>query len=109
METTMKLTKLLAATAFGLLLGAGGISAASAAPLHPRIAEVNHRLAHQEHRITNDLRHDRIGFVRAEHLRMRERLLHRQEVRMIVRDHGHLTRLDTRRLNHEENRVGRTL
>jgi hypothetical protein len=26
-----------------------------------------------------------------------------------VRDYGHLTRLDTRRLNHEENRVGRTL
>jgi hypothetical protein len=105
----MKLSSLLAATAFGLLIGAGSISAASAAPAHPRIVEVNHRLAHQEHRIFHDIRDHRIGFVRAEHLQARERVLRHQEARMIWRDHGHLTRFDTRRLNREENHLGHAL
>ena len=109
----MKLSTSITTAALGLLISLGGIAAASAAtPVgvqQPRRVEVTHRITHQELRITQKLRHDRISMIRAERLRAREAAIRAEERRMARRDHGHLTRVQVQRLNHQENAVAHKL
>jgi hypothetical protein len=91
----------------GLVLAGGAASGASAQPLHPRRAEVNERLIHQHHRIREARLEGEISARKAWRLHRAEHRIHRQEIRFAHRHGGHLTRHEQRRLNREENRVGR--
>jgi len=91
----------------GLVLAGGAASGASAQPLHPRRAEVNERLVHQTHRIQEARREGDLTPREARRLHPADYRIHRQEVRFVHRHGGYLTRHEQRRLNREENRVGR--
>lgn len=98
------------------VVGAGltlcGVASASATPWqvdHPRRAEVNHRLSHQDMRIDRDMRDGRITPMQAAYIHHEDRAIRFQERRDARFDGGHITRGEQARLNHEENRVSRQI
>lgn len=76
---------------------------------HPRRAEVNSRLAHQDARIHHEVREGEMSHAKAARLHHEDRSVRRQEQRMAARNHGHLTRREQSRLNHRENRISRRI
>lgn len=104
----MKFRNILIA-AMGLTMAAGAASTASAATpwqtQHPGRVEVNHRLANQNHRIRVERREGVISAREAHRLHKADYRLRMQERRMAMRHHGHLTRAEHWRLNHQENRL----
>jgi len=110
----MNLKKSLILAGVSLVMALGAIDSASASTWsqnHPRRAEVNHRLEHQDMRINREFRHGEIGFHRASMLHREDRFI-RHEERFEARfHHGHLTRAEKRALNQQENgvshRIGR--
>jgi len=109
----MKTISKFAAAGLGLaiaLAGAGGASAtATWGRHHPRRVEVNHRLAVQDRRIHSERREGEITGRQAAALHAEDRGIRGQERFDASRDHGHLTRAEQRRLNHEENGVSRQI
>jgi len=93
----------------GLVLAGTAVTGASAAPLHPRRAEVNERAAHQVHRIREARMEGKIGARKAWRLEKATYRVRVQEHRMAMRHGGHITRAEKARLNHEENRIGRRI
>jgi hypothetical protein len=76
---------------------------------HPRRAEVNHRLAVQDHRINAERREGLISARRAHYLHRQDRRIRREE-RIDARfDRSHVTRGEDRALNHQENQVSREI
>ena len=76
---------------------------------HPARAEINHRLAVQNHRIHVLRREGVISPRRAAYLHHQDRLI-RHEERIDARfDRGHVTRGEDRTLNHQENQVSREI
>jgi len=100
---------LLAAMAL-VIAGAGAASASAQTGVdqtHPRRAEVNARLAHENHRITTERREGQISKVKAPRLHGKAHLVRVQERRMAARHGGHVTRAEKLKLNHEENHLSR--
>lgn len=89
----------------GLALVGGAATGASAAPLHPRRAEVTERLANQAHRIREARMDGRISPARAWRLHRADYRVRMQEVRFARFHNGHISRREQTRLNHEENRI----
>ena len=107
----MTLKKNLVLAAVGLAIACGAASGASAETgwdrHHPRREEVNDRLQHQNLRI-RDARHEgELTGWQAHRLHVADRRIRMQERFYAHRHHGHLTRAEQARLNHEENRVSR--
>ena len=76
---------------------------------HPARAEVNHRLAVQNHRIRVLRREGVISPRKAAFLHHKLHMIRREE-RIDARfDRSHLTRVEARTLNHQENQVNRQL
>jgi len=114
METKMNLSRkslrIGAAAAFVALFGlAGSASAATWAENHPRRAEVNHRLANQNHRINRELRQGEISRRQAHALHAQDRTIRHEERFMAAQNHGHITRAEQRALNQQENGVSREI
>lgn len=95
--------------AMGLTMAAGAASTASAATAwqdhHPARAEVNHRLANENHRIGEARRDGELNARQAHRLHRADYRIRMEERRMAMRHHGHLTRGEQMRLNHQENRL----
>jgi len=109
MRITSKFIRLgLIAAAIGLI-GAGEASASTWAQRHPRRAEVNHRLANQNHRINRELREGEISRGRARALHRQDRFVRREERFMASQHNGHITRAEQRALNQQENGVSREI
>jgi hypothetical protein len=103
-------SKALLIAASGLLLTLGGVSAASAqdfAQTHPRRAEVNQRLNHQDARIDAARARGAISPAKAARLHRADHRVRVAERRDAARHHGHITRAEQARLNHRENRISR--
>ncbi len=76
---------------------------------HPRRAEVNHRLAVQDHRINVERRDGLISGHRARFLHHQDHVIRREE-RIDARfDRSHINRGEDRTLNHQENQVSREI
>ena len=109
MNTPLKL----ALAAFGLATAIAGTTAASAdtnwQAHHPWREHVNHRLMRQHHRIAMERRAGEISGAQARDLRAEGRGIRGQERFFASHHHGHLTRAEHRRLNHEENGVSRQI
>jgi hypothetical protein len=94
----------------GLVLALGAVSTASAETSwerhHPRRDEVNDRLAHQNHRIREERREGDLTARLAHRLHRADWRIRHQERRYAWHHHGHISRWEQHRLNHEENRVG---
>jgi hypothetical protein len=100
-------------TALGLAVALAGASGADATTRwqasHPRRAEVNGRLAHQNQRITAERRDGQLTRGQARDLRAEDRGIRGQERFDASRDGGHITRQEKRQLNREENGVSRQI
>ena len=108
----MLIKKILLTTLIGGGLALATASAASASPWglhHPRRAEVNHRLAHQDARIDHDYRDGSISARQARTLHREDRTMRGQERFDAHFDGGHITRPEKRALNQEENGVSRQI
>jgi predicted transglutaminase-like cysteine proteinase len=73
-------------------------------PGHPRVNQVNHREQHQQNRIANGIKSDKLTSQQTAHLERGETRLKKNEKRDMAADNGHLTKQDQRQLNHEANR-----
>ena len=97
--------------AMTLVIAGAGATGASAQTrfdqTHPRRAEVNARLGHENHRIVTERREGEISKVKAMRMHAKAHLIRVQERRMAARHGGHITQFEKARLNREENRLGR--
>ena len=76
---------------------------------HPRRFEVNRRIAHQEHRITQERREGEISRGQAHAERAQLAGVRAQERRDARFDGGHITRYEQGQLNHELNFTSREI
>ena len=76
---------------------------------HPRREQVNHRLAHQNHRITQERREGELTHAQARDLRAEDRGVRGQERYDASKDGGHITKAEQGQLNHEENGVSQQI
>jgi hypothetical protein len=76
---------------------------------HPRRAEVNARLANQNHRINEERREGEITRGQARALHAQDRFIRNEERFMARQNGGHITRAEQRSLNQQENAVNREI
>jgi len=92
----------------GIALSTSGIATASAATWaqkHPRRAEVNARLAHQDRRIHQERKEGEITAAQAHDLHVEDRGIRAQERFDASQNNGHITKAEQRQMNKEENQV----
>ena len=103
-------TAMLSLSLATIVAGATGASATTTWQNdHPRRAEVNARLTHENHRIGESRREGEINQRQAYRLRMDDHRIREQERADASRHDGHITRHEQAGLNHEENRVSRQI
>jgi hypothetical protein len=107
-EQTMSMKTIVTASLLGLSIAALTVNSASALGWranHPRRAEVNARLNHQDHRINTERREGEITAAQAHDLHAEDRGI-RAEERFDASSNGsHITRAEDRSLNAQENAV----
>jgi hypothetical protein len=95
-----------AATSVLFLVGLSDVASASPwSNHHPRRAEVNHRLANQDHRINREFHEGEITRAQAHSLHGQDRFVRREERFMASQHHGHITPVEQRSLNQQENGI----
>ena len=70
---------------------------------HPRRAEVNHRLAHQDQRIDRKVADGQMSHKEAAKLHHEDHQIRQEERDMASQNHGHLTKSEQHTLNQQEN------
>jgi len=76
---------------------------------HPRRAEVNHRLANQDHRIHQEVREGDISHAEAARLHLDDHQIRQEERDMASQNGSHITRREDYALNQQENHVSRQI
>ena len=112
MEQTMFMKKI--AVPFLLALLVAGLGASSSSAMgwranHPRRAEVNSRLNHQDHRINVEHREGEITAAQAHDLHAEDRGIRAQERFDASQNGGHITRSEQHSLNQQENAVSQQI
>ncbi len=117
MNTTF--TKSLVALAVGGLMLAGSAAAQTTTtsgagpgvvdPGHPRVNQVNRREARQQNRVANGIANGQLNAREASHLEKREASVQNREQRDMAKHNGHLTKVEQRGINRQQNRVSRSI
>ena len=76
---------------------------------HPRRAEVNARLANQNRRIHREVQEGELTHAQAQGLHQQDRAIRQEERDMAGLNGGHITRVEQRALNQQENAVSRKI
>jgi len=76
---------------------------------HPRRAEVNRRLAVQDARIHREVKEGEIDHAQAHELHKEDHQIRQEERDMASQNGGHVTRLEKRTLNQQENAVSKQI
>ena len=76
---------------------------------HPRRAEVNDRLANQDRRIHQEVREGEMSHAEAARLHRDDHQIRQEERDMASQNGGHITRLEKRTLNQQENAVSKQI
>ncbi len=76
---------------------------------HPRRDEVNDRLANQDKRIHKEVKEGEITKAQAAALHKDDRKIRQEERDMAHLDNGHITKLDQKTLNQQENVVSKDI
>ncbi len=79
------------------------------AKTHPRRAEVNHRLAHQNERIHQEVKEGEMSKSQAQALHKEDRQIRQEERDMASQNGGHITKLEQKTLNQQENAVSKQI
>ena len=117
---TSKLSSSLLALAVGGLMFAGSASAQTATttsgagpgvvdPGHPRVNQVNRRQAHQQKRIANGVKNGTLNPKETAHLESREASVQKRAQADMAKHNGHLTKVEQRGLNRQQNRISRSI
>ena len=72
---------------------------------HPRREQVNNRLENQGDRIAKEVKEGEMSKGKAAHLRKEDRKIRREERLMASQNGGHITKLEQKTLNQQENKV----
>lgn len=99
----------------GLVVMAGFITSVGLSPVHagettwqknhPRRAEVNKRLANQNHRVNQGVKNGTLAKPQAARLHKEDRQIRQEERDMAAQNGGHITKQEQRTLNAQENKV----
>lgn len=76
---------------------------------HPRRAEVNARLAHQNRRIRTEVKEGDLSKTQAAQLHKDDRQIRQEERDMAAQDGGHITKQEQKTLNRQENAVSQQI
>ena len=76
---------------------------------HPRRAEVNHRLAHQNKRIQNEVAEGKMTTDQAAKLHKQDAQIRQEERDMAAQNGGHITKAEQKVLNQQENKVSKEI
>jgi hypothetical protein len=76
---------------------------------HPRRAEVNHRLNHQDNRINHEVKDGQISRHKATELHQRDRNIRATERADASKNGGHISKAEKNRLNARENNVSKSI
>lgn len=76
---------------------------------HPRRAQVNARLNHQNQRINQQVREGELTAAQAAVLHQEDRQVRQEERLMASQNGGHITRQEQRTLNRQENAISRQI
>jgi hypothetical protein len=76
---------------------------------HPRRAEVNHRLANQDRRINKEVKEGDLTKAQGAALHKDDHQIRQEERDMASQDHGHITKLEQKTLNQQENQVSKKI
>ena len=109
----LKSTRIILTTATAVVSLASFAATATAATSwqkdHPRRTEVNHRLAKQDRRIHEEVKEGDLTRTQAASLHKDDRQIRREERTMASQNGGHITKLEQRTLNQQENAVSRQI
>jgi uncharacterized lipoprotein YajG len=118
---TNKITNSLLVLAVGGLMFVGSAAAQTATsstsgagpgtvdPAHPRVNQINRREQHQQDRIANGVKNDKLTPGQAARLERGEQRLQNNEKKDMAADNGHLTKQDQHQLNREANHMSRRI
>jgi hypothetical protein len=76
---------------------------------HPRRAEVNHRLNHQDQRIHNEVKDGQITKQQAGQLHAEDHQVRQEERDMASQNGGHITKQEQNTLNQQENGISKQI
>lgn len=76
---------------------------------HPRREQVNERLANQNKRIKNEVKEGDMSKAKAAKLHKEDRQIRQEERDMAAQNGGHITKLEQKTLNQQENKVSRQI
>jgi len=76
---------------------------------HPRRAEVNHRLENQDKRIHQEVKEGKMSKAEAKKLHKEDHQIRKEEKSMASQNGGHITKLEQKTLNQQENSVSKQI
>lgn len=76
---------------------------------HPRREQVNNRLENQSDRIGKEVKEGEMSKGKAAHLRKEDRKIRHEERAMAHKNGGHITKLEEKTLNQQENKVSKQI
>lgn len=76
---------------------------------HPRREQVNHRLANQDKRIRNEVKEGEITQQQAASLHAEDKQIRQEERDMASQNNGHITKIEQRALNRQEDAVSKQI
>lgn len=76
---------------------------------HPRRAEVNHRLENQDKRIHQEVKEGKMSKAEAKKLHKEDHQIRKEEKAMASQNGGHITKLEQKTLNQQENGVSKQI
>jgi CRISPR/Cas system-associated endoribonuclease Cas2 len=76
---------------------------------HPRREQVNNRLANQNKRIKNEVKEGDLTKAQAAKLHTEDRQIRKEERLMASQNGGHITKLEQKTLNQQENKVSKQI
>jgi hypothetical protein len=88
-----------------LLAGVSSSAMAGWAASHPRRAEVNDRLQNQDQRIHHEVQQGDLTHQQAQQLHAEDHQIRQEERDMASQNGGHITKLEQKTLNQQENGV----
>jgi hypothetical protein len=109
MKRTKTIASILTALTLSCFMFAGIGHTGEWQDTHPRRAQVNHRLRHQNRRIDAGLRHGKLNAGEAAQLHSEDQSIRNQERVDAAANNGHITRGERHQLNHEENAESRQI
>lgn len=113
MKTANRLSKALVLSVLvAIAAGAAGSSFAADTKWekhHPRRDQVNDRLANQNKRISTEVKEGDLTKAQAAGLRKEDRQIRREERAMASQNGGHITKLEQKALNQQENAVSKQI